>query len=63
MKFKAPKVVVKDTINVSHHPTKKGGPISASNKKLKVPKISAATDKTRAGLSKFKNLMRYLKGN
>jgi hypothetical protein len=62
MKFKAPKVKVKDTISASHHPTKKGGPISVSSKKPKITKVAAtSTDKTRVGLGKFKNLMRYLK--
>lgn len=61
MNFKVKKVKVSDITNPSHHKTNMGGPISIGKKKIKVPKISTSTNLTRAGLSKFKNLMRYLK--
>jgi len=62
MKIKAPNVKVSDITNPSHHKTNVGGPISIRPKKIKIGAIKGlSTDKTRAALSKFKNLMRYLK--
>lgn len=63
MKFKAPKVKVSDITNPSHHKTNVGGPISIRPKKIKVGSVPAfPTNKTKSALSRFKNLMRYLKG-
>ncbi len=66
MKFKAPKVKVKDTISASHHPTNVGGALSSSKvkkaSKIKTPSISPIKEsETRKGIMRFKNLMRYLK--
>jgi len=62
MKFKSPKVKVSDITNPSHRKTGAGGPISIRPKKIKVGDIKGfPTDKTKAGINRFKNLMRYLK--
>lgn len=61
MNFKVKKVKVSDITNPSHHKTKAGGPISLKSKKDKTAKVSTSTNLTRTGLSKFKNLMRYLR--
>lgn len=68
MKYKAPKVKVKDTISASHHPTNIGGPLSSSRvkkaSKIKTARISPMKEsETRKGIMRFKNLMRYLKSN
>jgi len=68
MKFKAPKVKVKDTISASHHPTNIGGALSVAKvkraSKIKVPSISGPKEsESRKGMMRFKNLMRYLKSN
>jgi hypothetical protein len=63
MKIKSPKVKVSDITNPSHHKTNVGGPISIRAKKIKVGSVGGLhNDKTRAGINRFRNLMRYLKG-
>lgn len=68
MKFKAPKVKVKDTISASHHPTNVGGALSSSKikkaSKIKASSISGPKEsESRKGMMRFKNLMRFLKSN
>jgi hypothetical protein len=66
MKFKTPKIKVKDTISRSHHPTNAGGALSVARvkkaSKTKAPSISAPKDlSSRKDIMRFKSLMRYLK--
>jgi len=61
MNFKVKKVNVKNLTNPSHHMTNIGGPVNLKTGKIKVPKVATATNLTRTGLNRFKNLMRYLK--